>query len=213
MHGQESKLDELLTLREAAEYLKVNERTIRRWIAEGRLAAAKISRTVRIRRDALDVLTKTGISEGRVRYLAPASQAKKDRREAEGGREPADPATSHEPDLARQTLVEAELHRMVTVLVERYEPQQIILFGSAAQHNVRAWSDLDLFIVKVTDKRFVQRSIEVARLVQPRVAVDFIVYTPAELAVAISEKRHFIVEEVLGKGRVLYASEGAPTHA
>ena len=51
-------MEELFTLGEAARFLKVHERTLRRWIAEGRLPAVKIARTVRIRRDTLEVMTR-----------------------------------------------------------------------------------------------------------------------------------------------------------
>ena len=50
-------MDDLLTIKEAAAQMKVTDRTIRRWIADGRLDASKIARTVRIRRKALEDLT------------------------------------------------------------------------------------------------------------------------------------------------------------
>ncbi len=40
--------------------MKVTDRTIRRWIADGRLDASKIARTVRIRRTALEALVQPG---------------------------------------------------------------------------------------------------------------------------------------------------------
>ena len=49
-------MDDLLTIKEAAAQMKVTDRTIRRWIADGRLDASKIARTVRIRRTALEAL-------------------------------------------------------------------------------------------------------------------------------------------------------------
>ena len=49
-------MDDLLTIKEAAALMKVTDRTIRRWIADGRLDASKIARTVRIRRAALEAL-------------------------------------------------------------------------------------------------------------------------------------------------------------
>ena len=53
-------MDDLLTIKETAALMKVTDRTIRRWIADGRLDASKIARTVRIRRTALEALVLPG---------------------------------------------------------------------------------------------------------------------------------------------------------
>jgi uncharacterized protein len=46
-----------------------------------------------------------------------------------------------------------------------------------------------------------------------RVGVDYLVYTPDEFAQMIVEKNPFIIEEVLGKGKVLYERFSAKTMA
>jgi excisionase family DNA binding protein len=47
--------DELLTVREVAEYLKLNPQTVRNWIDAGQLAGVRVgSRRVRVRRSELD---------------------------------------------------------------------------------------------------------------------------------------------------------------
>ena len=56
-------MDDLLTIKETAALMKVTDRTIRRWIADGRLDASKIARTVRIRRIALEALVLPGPSK------------------------------------------------------------------------------------------------------------------------------------------------------
>ena len=56
-------MDDLLTIKETAALMKVTDRTIRRWIADGRLDASKIARTVRIRRNALEALVLPGPSK------------------------------------------------------------------------------------------------------------------------------------------------------
>jgi len=48
-----SHLDEFLTISEVAECLKVNERTVRRWVRSGHLKAHKIGGCVRISLDDL----------------------------------------------------------------------------------------------------------------------------------------------------------------
>ncbi len=47
-------MDPYLTIREVNDLLKVSERTVRRWIAEGDLQALKIGRSVRVRSDDID---------------------------------------------------------------------------------------------------------------------------------------------------------------
>lgn len=55
MADQDTKTDELMTVEEAAAYLKVTPKTVYRWIAKNLFPAAKLSGTVwRIRRSALD---------------------------------------------------------------------------------------------------------------------------------------------------------------
>lgn len=46
--------DEILTLKEVAEYLKVGERTVYRLVQDGRLPGFKVGGTWRFRRDHLD---------------------------------------------------------------------------------------------------------------------------------------------------------------
>lgn len=86
-----------------------------------------------------------------------------------------------------------------------YEPEKIILFGSAARGDTDEYSDIDLIVVKKTDQRFIQRLVEVTAFL-PRdltVNVDALVYTPDELKALIEEGRPFI-EQALKEGIVLY---------
>ena len=103
----------------------------------------------------------------------------------------------------RKTLLEAELSRIVTVLIERYQPEKIILFGSLAGGYIHEWSDIDLFIVKETEKRPIERVLEVVRLVQPKVGIDLFIYTPFEIETLLKEKVSFVCE-IVKTGKVLY---------
>jgi len=47
---------DLLTVRETADLLRVAPGTVRRWIASGRLAAVRVGRGLRVRRDAAERL-------------------------------------------------------------------------------------------------------------------------------------------------------------
>lgn len=99
--------------------------------------------------------------------------------------------------------LEAELARYLPILREHYDPERVLLFGSLVSGETDAWSDIDLVIVKETDRRFLKRTREVMRPLRPRAGVDIFVYTPAEFA-RLYRERTFMSDEVVGKGRVLY---------
>lgn len=103
---------------------------------------------------------------------------------------------------SRRRELTAELGRIVDRLIRGYDPLKIILFGSLASGQVGEWSDIDLVVIKDTEKPFYERLEEVIGIAQPNVGTDILVYTPAEEA----QMRHdlFFQEEVIKKGRVLY---------
>ena len=91
-------------------------------------------------------------------------------------------------------------------LVASYAPQKVILFGSYAYGEPDEDSDIDLLIVKDTDKRPIERWMEVKRLLRDRnrrISVSPLVYTPKELEERLAIK-DFFIQEVLEKGKVLY---------
>lgn len=104
----------------------------------------------------------------------------------------------------RKACLERELTRITGLLVREYRPIRIVLFGSLAQDAVHEWSDLDLAIVKETDKRFIDRIGEVLELTQPTVGLEVVVYTPQEFDRMVAEGNYFVVDEILGKGKILY---------
>ena len=114
-----------------------------------------------------------------------------------------DKLASAEAVARRRALLESELNRYLAILAEKYRPQKVLLFGSMAGDETGEWSDLDLVIVKETKQRFLDRTKEVMQLLQPRIGVDILVYTPEEF-VRLSHERRFVREEIVGKGRVLY---------
>jgi excisionase family DNA binding protein len=54
-------MDEILTVREVAEYLKLSRTTIWRWVKEGKLQAFKLGRSWRVRRSELERITGQGL--------------------------------------------------------------------------------------------------------------------------------------------------------
>jgi predicted nucleotidyltransferase len=105
------------------------------------------------------------------------------------------------------TTVEAIVDRLVL----GYAPDRIILFGSRARGAARPDSDVDLLIVKETDRRPIDRRIEVERLLADRaLPLDVVVYTPGELRRLFAVGSPFI-EDVMEHGRVLYMRTATAT--
>ena len=97
------------------------------------------------------------------------------------------------------------LQDIIKTIVEQYQPEKIILFGSAVDGNFRKDSDADLAIIKKTDKNFYDRVGEVSDMVEHDIPLDIFVYTPEEFDRMKSDKYgYFVREEILGKGKVVY---------
>ena len=106
--------------------------------------------------------------------------------------------------MSRKTQLEQELRRMIPVIVREYRPDRVILFGSLAQGTTHEWSDIDLAIVKETPRRFIDRIGEIFRLTHPQVGLNVVVYTPEEVAQMVRGDHYFWVDEIAGKGKILY---------
>jgi len=106
-------------------------------------------------------------------------------------------------NISRERLLRRELDRMVKILRQKYRPQKIILFGSLVNRKLKDWSDLDLLIIKGTHRRLIDRVAEVIHLCRPRVATDFIIYTPEEFK-ELSKTEPFVRREIIEKGKILY---------
>lgn len=93
---------------------------------------------------------------------------------------------------------------VLPLIIEEYKPEKIILFGSLATDTVTETSDIDLIIIKRTNKRPLERQRELLKIVRPKIAMDFFIYTPSEFEEGRREKKEFFVDEVEKKGKVLY---------
>jgi predicted nucleotidyltransferase len=95
---------------------------------------------------------------------------------------------------------------IVKKIVSGYSPQKIILFGSLAYGTPTKDSDVDLLIIKDTDKRPIERWMEVKKLLRDpnrMRSISPLVYTTQEINERIAIK-DFFIQEVLEKGKVLY---------
>jgi len=98
--------------------------------------------------------------------------------------------------------VEAEIQKIVRALTP-YGPKKVILFGSFARRDYHGLSDLDLIIIKETQKKFLDRIVEVLELCDSSIPMEPLVYTPAEIDQLLAEGNTFI-SQALREGRALY---------
>jgi predicted nucleotidyltransferase len=106
----------------------------------------------------------------------------------------------------RRKLLQEELERYLSLLKSQPDPpERILLFGSMTgdENEVGPWSDLDLVVVQSTTLRFLDRIKALMALLQPRVGLDLLVYTPEEFE-QMKAQRPFFQQEILAKGKVLY---------
>ena len=96
--------------------------------------------------------------------------------------------------------------QIIHSIAQKYQPQQIIVYGSASQNKTRSNSDLDLIVIKNTKKQFYDRIQSVNKTFKPSIPTDIVVYTPKEFK-NLSTWNYFIQQEVLKKGQVVYDNQ------
>jgi predicted nucleotidyltransferase len=98
-----------------------------------------------------------------------------------------------------------ELDSLVSRIVEFYQPEMVILFGSYAYGNPHEGSDLDLLLIKQTNEHPLNRAAGLRMALRDMLLpMDILVYTPAEIA-KDKERKFTFIYDVLKSGKVLYA--------
>jgi predicted nucleotidyltransferase len=107
-------------------------------------------------------------------------------------------------DPVRGDEVLVEIERMVKRIVEAFEPQKIILFGSYANGTYGPDSDVDLLVIMNVEGSKKEIAIQIDRaLIDRRIPLDIVVVTPEDV-----ERYRGLVGNVirpaLEEGRILY---------
>ena len=104
-------------------------------------------------------------------------------------------------------LSEQELNSVVSRIVDLYQPEQVILFGSYALGIANENSDLDLLLIKETNEHPINRAAGIRKALRDLLLpMDILVYTPSEIAKDKNRKFTFIYN-VMKTGKILYASK------
>jgi len=107
----------------------------------------------------------------------------------------------------KKGIVTQDIHKMVRRLVDRFDPDQIILFGSYARGMAGPDSDVDLLVVMPVTGSRREKQIEMRMALHDiRVPKDIILATPEQVA---RQKGIVgtIIRPALREGKVLYVRE------
>lgn len=99
-------------------------------------------------------------------------------------------------------------YKMADAVIERiidvFDPEMIIVFGSVARHEAGDHSDLDILVVMNTDLKGAKRAAAIHNHTTDfMMPLDVLVLTPSEFD-ANKDNRHSFVSEIVRTGVVAY---------
>ena len=100
-----------------------------------------------------------------------------------------------------------KIKKIVGIIVAEHDPIRVVLFGSCATGNISKDSDVDLIVIKTSDKPRFQRGFEIRKsLMTAGVPIDLLVYTPEEFEEAKNTRFSFLSMSLKGS-KVLYEKQ------
>jgi uncharacterized protein len=97
-----------------------------------------------------------------------------------------------------------EVESITTQIIEKYKPDRIILFGSAARGKIGKDSDVDLLIIKANTPEYgADRIRELSKMIDRNIPVDLLIYRPEEFKKRLEMGDPFL-RAILREGKVLY---------
>ncbi|MCL2786305.1 MAG: nucleotidyltransferase domain-containing protein [Methanomassiliicoccaceae archaeon] len=96
--------------------------------------------------------------------------------------------------------------QVVKKIAEEFNPEKMIIFGSAAKGEADDQSDLDILVVMDTELSYYRRAPEVRRkLLGIPLAMDILVITPEEFS-AYKDNDGSFIKDIMRTGKVAYES-------
>ena len=99
------------------------------------------------------------------------------------------------------------IRALAKIIAEKFNPEEIILFGSHAYGKPHAWSDVDFLVVMDTPKGEANTIIEISDSLP---SLPFSVDIIARSRAVINKRKKsgdFFLREITKKGKVLYARD------
>ena len=102
------------------------------------------------------------------------------------------------------TNLEEQIRSITAQIIDKYQPEKIILFGSSARGDLNPDSDVDLLIIKRETPHYgAERIRELSRIIERNIPVDFLVYRPEEFEKRVEMGDPFL-KAIVEEGKVLY---------
>ncbi len=97
-----------------------------------------------------------------------------------------------------------EIESITTQIIEIYNPEKIILFGSAVRGDLSSGSDIDFLIIKKDTPLYgADRIRELSRIIERNVPIDFLIYRPEEFDKRLEMGDPFL-KAIMEEGKILY---------
>ena len=77
--------------------------------------------------------------------------------------------------------INAKIKDLCRQIVENFDPQKVILFGSHAYGKPKEDSDVDLLVVMPFECRSVEQAIKIRQRIYPKMPLDLLARTPAQI--------------------------------
>lgn len=103
-------------------------------------------------------------------------------------------------------MIEREnIMQLSQAIVNEFQPEKIILFGSYAYGNPQNDSDVDMLVILPYKGSNFRKTWEILNKVQPKFAIDLLVRTPVEIEQRLAWN-DFFWREIIEKGKLIYES-------
>lgn len=96
-----------------------------------------------------------------------------------------------------------EIQELSQKIVEKFQPDRIILFGSYAYGQPTENSDVDLLVILPFDDLPVYKAIEIRRQVKATFPLDLMTRTSEQIQQRL-EMGDFFIQDIIQKGQILY---------
>jgi predicted nucleotidyltransferase len=101
----------------------------------------------------------------------------------------------------------SQIYQLTQRIVQEFDPERVILFGSYAYAQPGPDSDVDLLVILPFEGKSLRKSLEILNVVDPPFPIDLLVRRPDDTIRRYTEGDP-LIREALDRGKVLYERHG-----